>query len=446
MQMNDFNTVKKVYFLGIGGIGVSALARMFLYENKAVFGSETSPSEITDELTKEGATICVGNNLEHIPTDTDLVIYSIALDIFAPEFMKQVREKIKNRGDLVSENRVLSYPEALSIISKNKFTIAISGTHGKTTTTAMVAKILIDAGLDPTVIVGSLLKDLSAQAGVKSNFIAGKSRYLVVEACEYCRSFLKINPTVVGITTIDDDHLDYYKDSDDILSAFKEFVQKVPKDGVVVGNLNDEKIKEATSVSNSKIINSEDFFDSNLSLKVPGVHIKKDASVALAIADFIGIPKEVAIKSIKEFSGTWRRFEYKGETSKGAIVYDDYGHHPAEIKATISGAKEMYPNSKIIVVFQPHLYSRTKSLLSEFRQAFNAADKAILLPIYPAREVFDPTIKTDDIITTDSKNIEMAKDFSDAANKSSDFANKGDVILVMGAGDVYEVTNIILKN
>ena len=438
--MEDFNLVKKVYFLGIGGIGVSALARMFIHDNKAVFGSDTSPSEIIDELVKVGANVFIGQDLEHIPLDTDLVIYSIALDIFVPEFMKKVRERVK---------KVISYPEALSVISKNKFTIAISGTHGKTTTTAMVAKILIDANLDPTVIVGSILKD------VKSNFIAGKSKparmpngeaggYLVVEACEYCRSFLKINPTVVGITTIDDDHLDYYKDSSDIENAFKEFVTKVPEDGAVVGNLNDEKIKEAASVSESKIINSEDFYDESLLLKIPGVHNRKDASVALAIADFIGIPKEVAIKSIKEFSGTWRRFEYKGETSNGAKIYDDYGHHPAEIKATIAGTREAYPSSKIIVVFQPHLFSRTKLLLSDFKKAFVDADKVILLPIYPAREEFDSTIKTDDIITENSKNIEMAKDFSDASKKAFEYGNKGDVVLVMGAGDVYEVTNLLL--
>ena len=314
----------------------------------------------------------------------------------------------------------------------------------------MVAKILIDANLDPTVIVGSILKD------VKSNFIAGKSKparmpngevggYLVVEACEYCRSFLKINPTIVGITTIDDDHLDYYKDSADILSAFKEFVTKIPNEGAVIGNLNDEKIRETTSVSKSKIINSEDFYDEFLLLKVPGVHNRKDASVALAIADCIGISKDVAIKSIKEFSGTWRRFEYKGETKKGAKIYDDYGHHPAEIKATIAGTREAFPSSKIIVIFQPHLFSRTKLLLSDFQKAFDVADKTILLPIYPAREEFDPTIKTDDIITENSKNIQMAKDFFDAAEIASNLADKNDVILVMGAGDVYEVTNLLLN-
>ena len=435
----NFNSVKKVYFLGIGGIGVSALARMFLHDNKAVFGSDTSENEITDELKKAGANVFLGQDLEHIPADTDLVIYSIALDIFVPEFMKQVREKINiGVGGLASHNRVISYPEALSIISKNKFTIAIAGTHGKTTTTAMVAKILIDAGLDPTVIVGSILKD------VKSNFIAGKSKYLVVEACEYCRSFLKINPTVVGITTIDDDHLDYYKDSADIEKAFGEFASKASE--VVIGNLSDPKISQlATYNSQLKFIDSEKYFDKNLELKIPGEHNRKDASVALAIADFIGIPKEVALKSIKEFSGTWRRFEYKGETAKGAKVYDDYGHHPAEIKATIAGTKEAFPDSKIIVVFQPHLFSRTKLLLADFQKAFEGADKTILLPIYPAREEFDPTISSENIITENSKNIEMAKDFSDASKKAFEYGNKDDVILVMGAGDVYEVTNLLLN-
>ncbi|MFA6463644.1 MAG: cyanophycin synthetase, partial [Candidatus Paceibacterota bacterium] len=190
---------------------------------------------------------------------------------------------------------------------------------------------------------------------------------------------------------------------------------------------------------------SEKYFDKNLELKIPGEHNRKDASVALAIADFIGIPKEVALKSIKEFSGTWRRFEYKGETAKGAKVYDDYGHHPAEIKATIAGTKEAFPDSKIIVVFQPHLFSRTKLLLADFQKAFEGADKTILLPIYPAREEFDPTISSENIITENSKNIEMAKDFSDASKKAFEYGNKDDVILVMGAGDVYEVTNLLLN-
>lgn len=209
--------------------------------------------------------------------------------------------------------------------------------------------------------------------------------------------------------------------------------------------MNDEKINEAVKASSVKIVSSEEFFDKNLALKIPGEHNRKDASIALAIANLIGIPKEKALESVKEFSGTWRRFEYKGETKKGTKVYDDYGHHPAEIKATIAGTKEMYPSSKIIVVFQPHLYSRTKSLLNEFRKAFEGADKTILLPIYPAREEFDPTIKTEDIISEDSKNIEMARDFSDAAAKAIQYGNQNDVILVMGAGDVYEVSGLLLK-
>ena len=179
-------------------------------------------------------------------------------------------------------------------------------------------------------------------------------------------------------------------------------------------------------------------------MKIPGEHNRKDASVALAISDLIGVPAQEALISIRNFSGTWRRFEYKGETKGGAKVYDDYGHHPAEIKATISGAREAFPNSKIIVVFQPHLYSRTKLLLSDFQKAFNVADRTILLPIYPAREEFDPTISSENIITADSKNIEMAKDFNDAATKVLQYANSQDVLLVMGAGDVYEVSSMLL--
>ena len=268
MQNIDLKSVKKPYFLGIGGIGVSAIAKMMLLEGKHVGGSDTAPSDIIKELQKVGADILIGQDVKHIPKDTNLVIYSIALDKFATAFMKDVRKKVKN---------VISYPEALGVISKDKYTIAICGTHGKTTTTAMIAKILIDAKMDPTVIVGSLMSD------VKSNFVAGKSKYLVVEACEYNRSFLEINPTVVGITTIDADHLDYYKNLDEITSAFKEFVLKVPDEGLVVGCDCDKRIEDVMSVSASNIVNSCNYYDPNLKLKIPGEHNRKNASVALAL-------------------------------------------------------------------------------------------------------------------------------------------------------------------
>ncbi|MES2059987.1 MAG: Mur ligase domain-containing protein [Patescibacteria group bacterium] len=407
--MIDFKTIKKPYFLGIGGIGVSAIARMMLHEGKQVSGSDSSDSEIIKELQKVGADIFIGQDVSHIPNDTDLVIYSIALEKFVPDFMKDVRAKIKD---------VISYPEALSIISKDKYTIAIAGTHGKTTTTAMLAKIMMDAGLDPTVIVGSLMSDS------KSNFVAGKSKYLVVEACEYCRSFLEINPTVIGITTIDSDHLDYYKDLEDIVSAFNEFKAKIPVNG--------------------KVIETGDVFDPSLKLRIPGDHNRKNASLALAIADHLGIDKEKAKRSLENFSGTWRRFEYKGKTENGAFVYDDYGHHPTEIAATILGAKELYPDKKIIVAFQPHLFSRTKELLSGFAQCFANSDEAIILPIYPAREVFDPSISSE-MLVNNIKNTKafFVPDFDAATDLLAKFGEDS-VIILSGAGDIDKLAPQII--
>ena len=419
---------KNMHFVGIGGIGMSGIARILLDMDYNVSGSDLESSNITRKLEEAGGRIFRGHRAANIANDTEVLVYSSSISEDNPELQEARRRNIT----------IAHRAEVLGELFNSKIGIAITGTHGKTTTTAMVAKILIDAGMDPTVIVGSILKD------VKSNFIAGKSKYLIVEACEYCRSFLQINPTVVAITTIDDDHLDYYKDSEDIENAFSEFASRASE--VVVGDINDIKISQlATRNPQLKIIDSSNFFDKNLKLRIPGEHNRKDASIALAIVDFVGISKDIALKSIKEFSGTWRRFEYKGETSKGSKVYDDYGHHPAEIKATIQGTREAFPDSKIIVIFQPHLFSRTKSLLSDFQKAFDGVDKTILLPIYPAREEFDPTIASDDIITASSKKIEMAKDFSDAEKKAFEFANKGDVILVMGAGDVYEVTNLLLS-
>ncbi len=379
MTENFFKKAKNIYFIGIGGIGISAIARMMFGEGKQVSGSDSSGSEIIEALKKAGAKIFVGHNAKNISKDVDLVIYTVAISKENPEFLEAQKRKIKT----------ITYAEALHEISKDKFTIAVSGTHGKTTTTAMIAKVMIDAGLDPTVIVGSLLKES------KSNFISGKSKYFVVEACEYKRSFLNIEPTIATITNIDNDHLDYYKDIADIQSAFNEFVKKVPQKGFVVCDREDKIVSPALSGVSGKIVNWADFDASKLKMKVPGKHNKKDASVALAVAHILGIDKKKAIKSLEDFSGTWRRFEYKGETKGGAKVYDDYGHHPTEIKATLLGAREIFPKERIVVVFQPHLFSRTKLLLHDFARAFKSADEILLAPIFPAREAFDPTISSD---------------------------------------------------
>ena len=251
MQKSFLAESKNIHFIGIGGIGISAIARMFLLEGKKVSGSDMSDSKAVKELEKFGAKIHIGHFAENIPKDTDLVIYTIAIDKNNPELKEAIKRNIK----------ILTYPESLKEVSKNKYTIAVSGTHGKTTTTAMIAKIMIDAGLDPTVIVGSFLK------GHESNFIAGKSKYFVVEACEYRRSFLNIKPTIALITNIDNDHLDYYKDIKDIQNAFGEFILEVDKNNYVVADINNKAVSPVLKGIKANIINSKDFFEKDLKLK-----------------------------------------------------------------------------------------------------------------------------------------------------------------------------------
>lgn len=426
LQIN-FSKIKTVHFIGIGGIGISAIARMFLLEGKKVSGSDVEKSQVTAELEKPGALISIGQKAENIPADAELVIYTIAVTKENPEFAEA-----KKRG-----LAMLSYPEVLGQISKEKFTIAVSGTHGKTTTTAMVAKIMIDVGLDPTVIVGSFLMDgkggpKTSETGVRprrTNFIAGKSRYLVVEACEYRRSFLNLHPKILVITNIDADHLDYYKDLDDIKSAFAELTARLPADGVLINDFSGVSLPEG------------------FKLKVPGFHNLSNAKAALAVAKTLQISEERALKSLAEFQGTWRRFEYRGEAENGALVYDDYGHHPTEIAATLQGTRELFPTRKIVVIFQPHLYSRTKQHLERFGSAFREANSIILLPIYPARERDPGDISSQmvvDEIQKNGKDAYLVNNFDEAAKLAKELSTDGDIILTLGAGETNKVADLLV--
>jgi UDP-N-acetylmuramate--alanine ligase len=439
---SEFNKIKKVHFIGIGGIGISAVARMMQLNGKEVSGSDAGEGGVVDELRKIGIKVSIGHRAENLSKDTDLVIYTIAINPNNPEFLKARELGIKT----------LSYPESLGLISKDKFTIAISGTHGKTTTTAMIAKMMVDTKLDPTVIVGSFMK--TKDVGLESrntNFIAGGSDYLVVEACEYRRSFLNINPKIAVITNIDDDHLDYYKDIKDIQSAFREFVLKVPKDGFVVCDFKSKYIKD---VIKSLVCNVVDYGKINvegLKLKVPGKHNLQNAKVAVAVGQILDINKTKIFKSLSDFSGTWRRAEHKGITANDVSVYDDYGHHPTEILATLSAFRSIFPKNKITVVFQPHLYSRTKLLIEKFAKVFSDADRVILTPIYAAREPFDPTVSSKDLmdkIKSKDKNKEVMvlNDFEEIENYLKTNTVSGEVVVTMGAGDVYKIGENLLKN
>lgn len=435
----DLSKIKHVHFLGIGGIGISAIARMMIHEGKKVTGQDMQDSEIITELKKAGADINIGQSFENIPSDADLIVYTIAIEIYDPELYNKVK-----LGDMTN----FSYPEMLSVVTKGKYTIAVSGTHGKTTTTAMIAGILRDTGKDPTVIVGSLL------IGDQSNFIAGKSEYFVVEACEYKRSFLNINPNILVITNIDEDHLDYYKDIEDIKSAFRELVMKVPADGFVVCNPSDINIADVIKDIPVKIINYNDFFNPDLKLKIPGIHNKKDAAVAMAVSSILNINKDESNHSLSNFPGTWRRFEYKGKLKSGALVYDDYAHHPAEIVATLEGFRELYPKSdgwNITVVFQPHLFSRTKLLLQDFAKSFNLADGIVVLPIYYAREEDDGTMSAEILakeISLHNPNVKAFADFKSAQDYLGIWfpnMNDKDIVVTMGAGEAFKIGDNLLR-
>jgi UDP-N-acetylmuramate--alanine ligase len=374
----DLKKIKKIFFIGIGGIGISALAKMALSQGIEVSGvnDEESPKTL-DPLRKIGADIFYQNENRKL-TEADLYVYSDAWPHRGPEVIADARATGKP---------VLSHFEALGQFAKEYKVIAIAGTHGKTTTTAMVAEILVEAGLDPTVVVGSFVKKFG------SNFRKGNSEYLVVEADEYNRHFLNFHPFITVITNVEADHLDYYKDLADIQDAFDKLV----------------------SQSENSVLDYDKYLDKVPKLSVSGVHNKMNAAAALAVAELLHIKDTDAEKALAEFSGTWRRLEKKGETKQGTIIYDDYAHHPTEIKASLQALRELYPkgNKKLTVLFQPHLYSRTKALFDDFAKSFSGADQILLLPIYFAREDPDPSVASEKLALAIAKEGDKALAFPD---------------------------------
>ena len=415
----DLSKIKKVYFIGIGGIGISALAKLAKSRGMEVTGVNDDDSPVTlDPLRELGIKVTLKKDLMSktvfdIP-EADLYVYSDAWLNRGPEILESAKATGKP---------FLSYAQALGVFARGYKVIAISGTHGKTTTTAMVADILIDAGLDPTVIVGSFVKKFG------SNFRAGEGQYLVVEADEYNRHMLELHPYIGAITNIEADHLDCYKDLDDIKKSFDQYL----------------------SQSENKVVDYEKYLEKVPRLSVPGEHNRKNAALALAVADFLNIDQEVAQKSLAEFSGTWRRLEKRGTTETGTIIYDDYAHHPTEVRASIEALREVYPigAKKITIVFQPHLYSRTKALFDDFAKCFKGTDKVVLLPIYFARELPDETISSGKLAEAICKNGDKAIAFTDFELaeeylKGQTFS-KDDIFVTMGAGEAYKVADKLFK-
>jgi UDP-N-acetylmuramate--alanine ligase len=439
VNQNSMNT--HIHFIGIGGIGMSALARFWHHEGAVVTGSDRARSIVTEGLEAIGVTIFYEQTALNIGKDSsslpNLVVYTEAMAHDHPEMLAAREQGI----------RMINYFEALGEVANEYYLIAVAGAHGKTTTTAMLIDILEAAGLDPTGIVGSL------RSKTKSNFRAGKSKFAVVEACEYKRDFLHLNPNILVITNVEWEHVDYYKDLADVQDAFRELVAKVPANGYVIADISDANIQPIIRDCVSTVIDYRRYIDVLLHLRQPGIHNRMNAAAATAAANCLTISAEVTKTALEDFAGTWRRFEYKGEIlpiGGGSVpVYDDYGHHPTELRATFRGMRELYPQKRLVVVFQSHTYSRTSALFDEFVDALSEADITYLLPIYSAREVNTFGVSSEQMVESLHERgvaATLLETSSAVAVHVKEIVRDNDVVLVIGAGAVTEVAELLTKS
>ena len=431
---------KHIHFIGIGGIGMSALARFWQHEGAVVTGSDRESSLVTKGLEDLGIVINYDQNITTIYSSNSMSEQPIDLVVYTEAMPKDHPEMVAARELGVP---MVNYFEALGQVANEYYLIAVAGSHGKTTTTAMITDILEEAGLDPTAIIGSL------RSKTKSNFRAGKSKYAVVEACEYKRDYLHLAPDVLVITNLEWEHVDYYKDLADVQSAFRELALKVPEDGAIVTNVTDPNIAPVIAGLSTSIIDYRPLIDLTLKLRQPGMHTRMNAAAARGVAEFLGIETAKVNEALEWFAGTWRRFEYKGEVN-GAPVYDDYGHHPTELRATFAGVRELYPDHKLKVVFQSHTYSRTHELFADFVTVLATADEVSLLPIYAAREENQWGVSSEKLAAaiiekgTPCTVFETIPACVQAVKESLSY-DKKEVVLVIGAGAVTEVAALLTE-
>jgi UDP-N-acetylmuramate--alanine ligase len=445
-----FSSIRKLHFVGIGGIGMSGLAEILLQEGFTVTGSDKAVSENTERVQSLGATVHIGHDAGNVGEDVDVLVYSSAVMPENPEVQEAYRRKIP----------VIRRAEMLAEVMRLKYGIGIAGTHGKTTTTSMVSLILIEGGVDPTVIVGGRLRGLAG-----SNARLGKGEFIVVEADEFDRSFLSITPTIAVLTTLDADHLDCYRDLEDIKGAFVQFAGKVPFYGFVVLCLDEPALQEIMPRVKKKIItyglntqadlravdlehqenttrfhvlrSGEDL--GKIELQIPGRHNVQNALAAIAVGLELKIPFRKIKEGIEKFTGVFRRWEVKAEIG-GVTVVDDYAHHPTEIKAALAAAKAGW-RRRVVCVFQPHLYSRTRDFQEDFGRAFFDADLLVLTDVYPARE--EPIQGIDGgLIARIARNYGHKQVFYQPDKKEipsflTTIVQKGDIVITMGAGDIW---------
>lgn len=454
-----FSTVKKIHFVGIGGIGMSGIAEILLSQGFKVSGSDMNQSENTDYLVNLGAEVHIGHAESNIE-GAEVVVYSSAV---------KPHENPETKLALANNIPVIRRAEMLAELSRLQYCIGIAGTHGKTTTTSMISLVLIEAGIDPTVLVGGRLQDFGG-----TNARLGKGQWIVVEADEYDRSFLQLTPTIAVINNIEADHLDIYSDLNDIYDTFKDFANKVPFYGLVALCLDDLGCKEIYSSINKKIatygfsrhsmIRGEDpqFNERKSSCKVysgkellgtieigmPGKHNLTNALAAVTVALQMDIEFPIIQKALKQFNGVFRRFENKG-TYRGCLVIDDYGHHPSEVKATLEAAQKGW-GKKVICIFQPHTYTRTQDMAEEFGMSFDNADKLIVTDVYAARESPIEGV-TGELISNAAKNyghrnVEYVPDKDNLKTVLDKLIDDEYVILTVGAGNIFKFAELLVNS
>ncbi len=452
--------IKKLHFVGIGGTGMCGMAEVLFNLGYKISGSDLAPSEATERLAGLGIPVTFGHKPENV-TGADVVVVSSAVREENPEVAAARKNKIP----------VIRRAEMLGELMRMKFGIAVSGTHGKTTTTSMIGQILSSAGLDPTIVVGGRVVNLGTNARL------GEGEFMVCEADEYDRSFLMLSPHIAVATTLEADHLDYYKNLGEIKEAFIQFLNSVPFYGSIVLCADEPNLCAIEPALTRPVIRygvscpigecdycaggvtmegltthfllESKFGDSEkLFLRVPGLHNVKNALAAAIVGRELGLSWEKIALGLSEFRGVRRRFELKGE-GRGVIVVDDYAHHPTEIEATLRAARAAFPGRNIIAVFQPHLFSRTRDFALEFAVALKAADRVVLTEIYPSREEPIPGVSSALIVQGFEKggfkNFDFVARWEEVPEVLLPKLQKGDVVITLGAGSIYRAADKLVE-
>lgn len=459
MESLNLQKYKKIYFIGIGGISMSSLAEILHTKNYEVSGSDSVSNSLTNHLKEKGILVHLQQKYENIPQDIDLIVHTAAVKDDNPEIKaaKDKNIKIIDRATLLG-----------SIMKSYKYPICISGTHGKTTTTSIMSEILLEANVNPTLMIGGILNSIG------SNYKIGNNDYIALESCEYFNSFTKFHPYAAIVLNVDIDHLDFFKNLNEIETSFNKFCRNIDSNGFLVIKNDIKNLDKIVNDINCKIItygNEEaDYYADNIRINsnnhfiydvinkghniatirlcIPGEHNIQNSLATFIVGLHLGLEKKDILNGIYNFKGVNRRYEKKGVLN-GVTIIDDYAHHPTEIIATLKTARNTKNINKIYTVFQPHTFSRTKNLLNEFSLSFNLADEVLILNIYPGRELDKGEIHSKDLVeklqqnginATYYNNFEVAKDYllKNCINN--------DLLITMGAGDVYLIGEMMLQD